>query len=203
MTTISADAILTYVLVAFGGFLVKYIWDRLVKEHTNQEDKAKAYDKKELQAMIEKIAKESCDQHSYELTNKIEQAKAESKATYDYWQKMYWDAVHRLEDAQKDFKRLEEQDMIFYKYLLIDTCKDYIAYGGMTQYQFDRLAEWYKIYKTLGGNGQGDLYYKKAVELPIISKDEFDVVSDNSNHGASIFNYNEQTKDRELPDIEH
>lgn len=204
MPTISADAILGYVLVAFGGFFVKYIWDKMIKEHDNKEEKIKKYDEKTLRGVVEDIVKESCNKYKTEMLANIEQAKAESKASYEYWQKMYWDAVHRLEAAQADFKRLEEQDMIFYKYLLIDTCKDYISCGGMTQYQFDRLAEWYKIYKTLGGNGQGDLYYKKAVELPIINKEDFDYVNFENEHNASIFDYNEQTKDRSaLLDVEN
>ena len=206
MLNISADAILSYIAVAFAGFFVKYLWDKIVKEKENRDDKVQKYDEKEMKALITKIASEACEEHGKQLTAQIEAAKAESKATYEYWQKMYWDAVHRLEEAQTNFKRLEEQDIIFYKYLLIDTCKDYIAMGGMTQYQFDRLAEWYKIYKTLGGNGQGDLYYKKAVALPIVHKEDLDYSNSdisNSNHNSSIFDYNEQVKDRELPDIEH
>ena len=60
----------------------------------------------------------------------------------------------------------------------------------MTQYQFDRLTEWYKIYKELGGNSQGDLYYKKAVALPIVDNEH----SDTEDEFDSIFDYDEQIK---------
>ena len=91
---------------------------------------------------------------------------------------------------QKQFKVLEEQDIIFYKYLLIDTCKEYLSKGEMTQYQFDRLTEWYKIYKSLGGNSQGDLYYKRTVALPIIANEHDN--EDKEMH--SIFDYTDQVK---------
>ena len=42
----------------------------------------------------------------------------------------------------------------------------------MTQYQFDRLTELHKIYHSLGGNSQGDLYYNKAISLRILQETE-------------------------------
>ena len=42
----------------------------------------------------------------------------------------------------------------------------------MTQFQFDKLTELHKIYNSLGGNSQGDLYYNKAISLPIVKDDE-------------------------------
>jgi hypothetical protein len=74
--------------------------------------------------------------------------------------------------------------------LLIDTCKEYLAVGEMTQYQFDRLTEWYKMYKALGGNSQGDLYYKRAVTLPIVPNEHDEI--DKEMH--SIFDYQDQVK---------
>ena len=48
----------------------------------------------------------------------------------------------------------------------------YIAQGHMTQFQFDKLTELHKIYNSLGGNSQGDLYYNKAISLPIVKDEE-------------------------------
>lgn len=188
--TITADAVLAYILVAVGGFLVKVFLDWIKNTADDKADKAKRFEEQTLKNEIEKIVKESNDAFKKELLDDIAKIQAEEKTSYDYWQKMYWDAVNRLSEVQKQFKVLEEQDIIFYKYLLIDTCKEYLSKGEMTQYQFDRLTEWYKIYKSLGGNSQGDLYYKRTVALPIIANEHDN--EDKEMH--SIFDYTDQVK---------
>ena len=54
---------------------------------------------------------------------------------------MYLDAINRLDKVQIKFENLEKQDIIFYRNLLMDTCKEYLAKGELTEYQFDRLTE--------------------------------------------------------------
>lgn len=54
-----------------------------------------------------------------------------------------------------------------YKFRLVELCKEHIADGYMTQAQFDQLSEFYKLYTSLGGNGQAKQYYEKASTLPI------------------------------------
>ena len=169
---ISADAMLSYIIAALGGFFLKYLWDKLVKEQNNKEEKAIKYDEKELQETIEKIVKNSCIVFKGELEKSLNDFKIESKSTFDYWQKKYWEAVDNLRAVEKDFRTLREQDLQFYKYQLINACKLYISQGKMTQFQFDKLTELHKIYNSLGGNSQGDLYYNKAISLPIIKDDE-------------------------------
>ena len=186
--TITADAMLTYVLVAFGGFLVKVFFDKLKSKTEENMNKARKFEEQLWKNEIEQIVKESNKALKDELLDDIKRFQTESNSTFDYWQKMYWDAVNRLTDVQKDFVLLKEQDIIFYKYLLIDTCKEYLERGKMSQYQFDRLTEWYKIYKALGGNNQGDLYYKRAVALPIIANEHDDIDKEKN----SIFNYDDQ-----------
>ena len=188
--TITADAILTYILVAAGGFLVKVFLDWIKSAADDKADKAKKFEEQTLKNEIEKIVKETNEAFKKELLDDISRIQAEEKTNYDYWQKMYWDAVNRLTEVQKEFNLLKEQDILFYKYLLIDTCKEYIDNGKMTQYQFDRLTEGYKIYKALGGNHQGDLYYKRAVALPIIANEHDN--EDKEMH--SIFDYADQVK---------
>ena len=90
----------------------------------------------------------------------------------NYFQKKYNEAVDHLSEVEKEFLALKEQNLAFFKYQLINTCKKYIAQGEVTQYQFDRLSELHKIYKSLGGNSQGDLYYEKALKLPILTEHE-------------------------------
>ena len=186
--TITADAMLTYVLVAFGGFLVKVFFDKLKSKTEDNMNKARKFEEQLWKNEIEQIVKESNKALKDELLDDIKRFQSESNSTFDYWQKMYWDAVNRLTDVQKEFILLKEQDVIFYKFLLIDTCKEYLERGQMTQYQFDRLTEWYKIYKALGGNNQGDLYYKRAVSLPIIANEHEDIDKEKN----SIFNYADQ-----------
>ena len=169
---ISADAMLSYIIAALGGFFLKYLWDKLVKEQNNKEEKAIKYDEKELQETIEKIVKNSCIMFKGELEKSLNDFKIESKSTFDYWQKKYWEAVDNLREVEKDFRTLREQDLQFYKYQLINACKLYISQGKMTQFQFDKLTELHKIYNSLGGNSQGDLYYNKAISLPIVKDDE-------------------------------
>lgn len=188
--TITADAILTYILVAIGGFLIKVFLDWIKTSAEEQSDKAKRFEEQTLRNEIEKIVRESNKAFKAELLEDIAKLQAEESKNYEYWQKMYWDAVNRLNEISKEFKVLEEQDIIFYRYLLIDSCKEYLAKGEMTQYQFDRLTEWYKIYKSLGGNNQGDLYYKRAVALPIVANEHED--ADKEMH--SIFNYTDEIK---------
>ena len=191
--TQAAIGFLISVLSTIGGYILKTWLDWKRVEAESKLDKSKKYDEQELTKVIENIVKEWNEAFKKELLEDISKIQAEEKTNYDYWQKMYWDAVNRLTDVSKEFNLLKEQDIIFYKYLLIDTCKEYIDKGKMTQYQFDRLTEWYKIYKALGGNHQGDLYYKRAVSLPIVANEHED--TDKEMH--SIFDYTDQiTKEK-------
>lgn len=191
--TITADAVLTYILIAVGGFLVKVILDWFKQTAEEKNDKAKRFEEQNWRTEITKIVRAENEQLVKELKQEIKDLKEEGRKNYDYWQKMYWDAVDRLEKVQVKFENLEKQDIIFYRNLLIDTCKEYLAKGELTEYQFDRLTEWYKIYKELGGNHQGDLYYKKAVALPIIKDKHME--EDDRMH--SIFDYEDLVESNE------
>lgn len=74
---------------------------------------------------------------------------------------------NKLTVFQEDFINNKEQNLLFYKYQLINACKKYLAQGYLSQYQFDSLSELHKIYHNLHGNGQGDEYYNRAIALPI------------------------------------
>lgn len=139
--TITADAILTYILVAVGGFLVKVILDKIKQTAEDKTDKARRFEEQSWKVEITKIVREENAALKKELSENIEEIQKEGRKNYDYWQKMYWDAVGRLEKVQKNFENLEKQDIIFYRNLLIDTCKEYLTKGELTEYQFDRLTE--------------------------------------------------------------
>ena len=170
---ISADAIVSYVLVALGGFLIKYLWDKLVEKGKEKSEKAEAYDKKILREVVEEIVKESCMQFKGGLEDSIAEFRNHAEAEFKRYSEMYWKAVGNLEEVEKSFKHLREQDLAFYKYQLINSCKKYISQGFITQYQFDRLSELHKIYHDLGGNSQGDMYFQKATALHIVTDNSY------------------------------
>ena len=86
---VDANAVLTYIFVAFGGFLVKYIWDAGVKAQNKKDEKAAKYDKQELQETVEKIVKESCLQFKSSLEESINDFKTEATAQFEHYRTMY------------------------------------------------------------------------------------------------------------------
>ena len=174
--TFTVESVFTYIIVAFCGFAVRYIWDRIVRKGEQTEEKIKNYNAQEIDKHIIEIVNKTILAYQQKISDSIDANQTEAQSKFDYWQKMYWQAVDNLRDVEKDFNLLKEQNLNFYKYQLINTCKKYLAQGRMTQYQFDRLTELHKIYNSLGGNSQGDLYYTKTMHLPIAKEGEHVVV---------------------------
>lgn len=170
---IDVNAAVTYVLVAFGGFFVKYIWDKIIEKKNDTEQKAEAYDKQALRDVVEDIVTEFCVKFKGGLENSITEFRDQANSEFKRYSEMYWKAVGNLEEVEKNFKHLREQDLAFYKYQLINSCKKYISQGFITQYQFDRLSELHKIYHDLGGNSQGDMYFQKATALHIVTDNSY------------------------------
>lgn len=82
-----------------------------------------------------------------------------------------------LEDLRKfiiETREIEQSHMNLiiasHRFQLMQLCKAYIKQGFMTQDQYDKLSEDYRIYHALGGNGQAKEYYDLAIELPIRSE---------------------------------
>ena len=82
--------------------------------------------------------------------------------------------VTELKDIRKYVKDFEKREtaqvnliISFYKQNLISLCETYLKQGYITTEQYKYLSEFYKVYKDLGGNGQGRDYYNKATCLPI------------------------------------
>lgn len=84
--------------------------------------------------------------------------------------------VEDIEELRRYIRRIENkenQDLTLiiasYRFRFIQLCKIYIKQGYVTQDQYDQLTEFYKLYTSLGGNGQAKEYYEKTIELEIKS----------------------------------
>lgn len=68
-------------------------------------------------------------------------------------------------------EKLEQDNMALilasYRFRLIQLCKAYINKGFMTSNEYEQLTEFFKVYSGLGGNGQAQQYYERAIKLPI------------------------------------
>lgn len=85
--------------------------------------------------------------------------------------------VEDIEELRTYIRKIEDkerQDLTLiiasYRFRLVQVCKIYIKQGYMTQDQYDQLTEFYKLYHSLGGNGQAKEYYEKTMELEIRSE---------------------------------
>lgn len=88
-----------------------------------------------------------------------------------------------LEDLRKycrDNENLEKSHMALivasYRFRLIQLCKGFLNQGYITTAQMEQLGEFYKLYTGLGGNGHAQVYYNKAMQLPLkVDHDEVEV----------------------------
>lgn len=82
--------------------------------------------------------------------------------------------IHRLWDRIEQCETDENEHigtiLASYKFRLIYLCKTYLRQAYMTQDQYDQLSEFFKVYHELGGNGQAQEYYERAMALPIQNK---------------------------------
>lgn len=72
-----------------------------------------------------------------------------------------------IRKAESKEKRDLELIIASYRFRLVQLCKLYIKKGYMTQDEYDQLTEFFKLYSSLGGNGQAKEYYEKTVKLEI------------------------------------
>lgn len=87
--------------------------------------------------------------------------------------------LQELEDLRqycRDNENLEKSHMALivasYRFRLVQLCKGFLAQGFITATQMEQLTEFYKLYTGLGGNGQAEVYYKKAIALPFKTEDD-------------------------------
>ena len=64
---------------------------------------------------------------------------------------------------------LDALDLIInsYKFRLIQLCKTHLRDDYISESDFERITEMYKLYHGLGGNGQAQEYYEKVLRLEI------------------------------------
>lgn len=84
--------------------------------------------------------------------------------------------LEQLRKYIRDTANLEKShvDLIVssYRFRLVQLCREYLKQSYMTQSQYEQLVEFFKVYRGLGGNGQAEEYYNKAIELPIHPEEE-------------------------------
>ena len=87
--------------------------------------------------------------------------------------------LQELEDLRqycRDNENLEKSHMNLivasYRFRLIQLCKGFLRQEYITEGQMEQLVEFYKLYKGLGGNGQAETYYNKAIALPLKTDEE-------------------------------
>ena len=59
-----------------------------------------------------------------------------------------------------------------YRFRLVQLCKGFLNQRFITTAQMEQLTEFYKLYKGLGGNGQAEIYYNKAIALPLKTEED-------------------------------
>lgn len=101
-------------------------------------------------------------------------AEKEDKATEELIEQKLEPILAELEEIRKYIRKLDQKEIhdirliiSSYRYRLVQLCKQYLKQGYMTQDQYEQLSEMYKLYVSLGGNGQAQEYYEKTCELPI------------------------------------
>lgn len=81
---------------------------------------------------------------------------------------------HRVEGIEYDIENCERQERqdiaairVSYRFRLISLCKTYIHKGYMTTVEYEQLSEFFRVYESIGGNGQAKEWYDRACELTI------------------------------------
>lgn len=79
--------------------------------------------------------------------------------------------IHSLQDQIENIVNKECKDVQAivnsYKFRLVQLCTKYLKQNYITPGQFEQLSEFYKVYTSLGGNGQAQAYYAKVLNLPV------------------------------------
>lgn len=114
-------------------------------------------------------AKEVAEQNAATLAEQKLDSKIEGKIEVELEP-----ILQELEDLRqycRDNENLEKSHMNLivasYRFRLIQLCKGFLRQEYITEAQMEQLMEFYKLYKGLGGNGQAETYYNKAIALPL------------------------------------
>ena len=118
--------------------------------------------------------KETAEKNAATLAEQKLDAKIENKIDIELEP-----VFQELEDLRKycrDNENMEKSHMNLivasYRFRLIQLCKGFLNQGFITTAQMEQLAEFYKLYTGLGGNGQAKVYFDKAMQLPLKVDDD-------------------------------
>lgn len=70
-------------------------------------------------------------------------------------------------EENKISERHVEIILASYRFRLIQLCQSFLKQGYMTSGQYEQLVEFFKVYTSLGGNGQAKEYYERTLKLPL------------------------------------
>lgn len=70
-------------------------------------------------------------------------------------------------EENKISERHIEVILASYRFRLIQLCQSFLKQGYMTSGQYEQLVEFFKVYASLGGNGQAKEYYERTLKLPL------------------------------------
>lgn len=112
--------------------------------------------KKKLQAYEQQQVAERTAKTEHMVEEKLEPIYEELEALRTY--------IRETESIEKTHMSLI---IASYRFRLIQLCKEFIRQEYLTPAQYDQLNEFYRVYTGLGGNGQAQQYYERAVALPI------------------------------------
>lgn len=76
------------------------------------------------------------------------------------------------DEMYADLKKIQEENerrfaliLNSYKFRLIQLCKYHLKDGYISTEDFEQVSEMYALYKSMGGNGQAEEYFKKVTAL--------------------------------------
>lgn len=114
-------------------------------------------------------AKATAEQNAATLAEQKLDAKIEGKIEVEL--EPIFQELEDLRQYCRDNENLEKSHMNLivasYRFRLIQLCKGFLRQEYITEAQMEQLMEFYKLYKGLGGNGQAETYYNKAIALPL------------------------------------
>ena len=100
-----------------------------------------------------------------------EKKKKEMEQSIEIKLEPIYEELEELRRYIRETKDIEKSHMNLivasYRFRLIQLCKGFLHQGYITEGQMEQLIEFYKLYKGLGGNGQAEAFYNKAIALPL------------------------------------
>ena len=130
-------AIILSIITAVLGFLLKDLWTWIKERPLRAQQQNIEQIDAEIEVKIEPVVKE----------------------------------IEELRAYVREHEELDRRKMSLilssYKYRLSELCKIHISNGYITRDDYAQLDEFYKVYHGLGGNGQAEELYHRAINLEL------------------------------------